>query len=134
MQWHPEYDTGIASVDAEHREVVRKLGELGVALQSGERVEAIKELILTLEEYVLRHFAHEEALMLRTRCSAEAANCRAHQEFTRKFATWVTQLRAGHATVSVAAEIQREASAWIRLHILTVDCALRNHRTPAGSG
>lgn len=125
MQWRSEFETGHPRIDAEHREFWRQLGGIEEAILNGEEQDQIRQLMGTLQNYVTGHFAHEEAHMLRLGCSAYEVNCRAHHEFMRKLATWIEHLRAYPASPSFAAEIHREAVAWIEAHVLKIDCQLR---------
>jgi len=126
MQWRSEFETGHPRVDAEHREFLRQLGVIEEAILNGQEQEQIRGLMITLQNYVTGHFAHEEVHMLRLGCSAYEANCRAHHEFMHKLAVWTEHLRSYPASPSFAKDIHREAQAWIESHILKIDCHLRD--------
>ena len=78
-----------------------------------------------LNQYVRAHFAREESIMRAVKCPASGENCTAHQTLVRKLDGWVTRLNAGGATTSLVLEIYRDASTWLREHIVKVDCQLR---------
>jgi hemerythrin len=63
--------------------------------------------------------------MQRVGCPAFDENCRAHDQFVRKLEEWGRQLQTAGASTSLVLAVHREASAWIRSHIVGVDCKLR---------
>lgn len=123
--WRPHLETGHPQIDAEHREIIRQLDDLKWAIDAGAGRERTVELITMLQHYALKHFAREEALMLRVRCPLHAVNCAAHAEFARKLAGWLELLTYSGTPISLVLEVHREAIGWIERHILHVDCGLR---------
>jgi len=127
IQWNDSLATGHPMVDHDHRQLINSLNELEVALQTGAGKEQLGKIIAFLNTYTREHFTREEAHMQRVGCPAHAENCKAHADLIAKLDGWVVRLNAG-ATTSLVLEIYRETSAWIRNHILKVDCQLRNCR------
>lgn len=123
-QWNPQFETGHAVIDAEHREFLRQLALLKATIDAGAGREKVVEFIVILQRYVLGHFAREEAHMLRVGCPAHERNCAAHREFALKFDHWLELLTYAGTPVSLLLEVHRESLAWINHHILKVDCAL----------
>lgn len=128
--WTPELETGHHAIDAEHQQVFAMLDAIGSNVGKGDR-QRDHDLIVALQEYVLRHFAREEAYMLQVRCPSFQANARAHGEFTQRFTDWLNLLTVGHAPESLVEDIHREATIWIKAHILNCDCGLRSCRARA---
>jgi hemerythrin-like metal-binding protein len=79
-----------------------------------------------LNSYVREHFSREESIMRIVSCPAAGQNCTAHQALIRKLDAWVARLNAEGATTALVLEVNREASAWLQQHILSVDCQLRS--------
>ena len=98
------------------------------ALHRGEGREQITGMIVFLNSYAREHFAREEAHMDRVGCLAAAENRRAHDQFVAKLDGWVDRLRTAGVSTGLVLEVHREASGWIRQHILACDCKLRGCR------
>jgi hemerythrin len=129
ITWTPTLETGHPIVDNDHKQLVNQLNALSDALHRGEGQDQIMGMIVFLNSYARDHFAREEAHMDRVRCPSAAENRKAHAQFVAKLDGWVVRLRAAGATTSLVLEVHREASAWIRNHILACDCKLRGCAT-----
>ena len=125
ITWNTSLETGHTIVDTDHKQLIAQLNALSDALHEGEGREKITGMIVFLNSYAREHFAREEAHMQRIGCSAYAENCQAHRQFTSKLDGWVEKLRSSGASTSLVLEVHREASAWIRNHIIGCDCKLR---------
>lgn len=129
--WHARLETGHPHIDAEHQEFFRRLDNVRGAIEAGLAREQIVELIVILQKYTLGHFSREEAYMRRVECPALAANCTAHQEFSRRLESWLKLLTSDSLPISLLMDIHHESTSWIENHILGVDCQLRGCRVPA---
>jgi hemerythrin-like metal-binding protein len=125
LVWKPEFETGVALIDADHRHLLMQINALEEALAEGAGEERLAELVSFLNGYARHHFTREEAVMKTRRCPASAENCLAHQMFVKKLDRWTAFLELAGANRSLLREVHREISAWIRHHILNVDCRLR---------
>jgi len=128
ISWSSTLETGHAIVDNDHKKLIDQLNALSDALHRGEGREQITGMIVFLNSYAREHFAREEAHMQRIGCSAFEENRRAHDQFVAKLDGWVAKLRSAGASTGLVLEVHREASAWIRNHILACDCKLRGCR------
>lgn len=128
IQWTSALETGHAVVDNDHKQLIAQLNALQDALHRGEGKERVVEMIEFLAAYVQQHFDREEAHMKRVDCPAYHENCRAHDEFIAKFDDWVSRLRSAGSSTALVLDVHRETSAWIRSHIIGVDCKLRGCR------
>jgi hemerythrin len=124
ITWTTELETGHASVDNDHRKLVESLNALEAALREGAGKEKIAAMIGFLNQYAREHFKREEEHMQRTNCPAYAENCREHKAFVSRLNAWVLRLNDKPSTTLVL-EVHRETVAWIRAHIIKVDCKLR---------
>ncbi len=117
-------------VDHDHQQLIASLNELDEALKQGAGKEQVERIISFLNRYTRDHFAREEEHMKRIGCPAYNENCQEHDAFIAKLDGWVAKLQSGSST-GLVLEIYRETSAWIRGHILKVDCKLRLCQTQA---
>ena len=128
INWNSTLETGHAMVDNDHKQLVEQLNQLSDALARGEGKERITGMIVFLNSYAREHFAREEKHMQQVGCPAFGENCRAHAQFLTKLAGWLERLKSTGASTSLVLEIHREACAWIKAHIVGVDCKLRGCR------
>jgi len=128
IPWNNTLETGHAVVDNDHKQLVEQLNQLSEALMNGAGKDRITDMIVFLNSYAREHFAREETHMQRVKCPAYAENCRAHAQFAAKLDGWVARLQSSGATTALVIEIHREACAWIKSHIVGIDCKLRGCR------
>ncbi len=126
ISWSSEYETGVASVDADHRRLMEGLNELEQALSSGSGSRRIGEVLAFLASYAADHFAREEACMNRFNCPTAIANKAAHRDFIIKFTAAQSRIeKSPNSAALIALQVHRELSDWIVNHILRIDSALK---------
>jgi hemerythrin-like metal-binding protein len=128
IQWTDSLATGHQMVDQDHQQLIKSLNELEQALKNGAGREQVTQLIAFLNDYARGHFSREEAHMVRVGCPAHAENQREHQQFVARLDGWVSRLKFEGSSTPLVLEVYRDTSAWIRAHILKVDCKLRGCR------
>jgi hemerythrin-like metal-binding protein len=124
IEWNNSFLTGHAMVDADHQHLILIINELEAAISTGKGAAEIRGIIGQLSAYTVAHFSREEELMERVGCAAQAQNCAAHRTLMLKLDAWSLRLQQGEG-VSLALEVFRECNAWLKDHILRVDCQLR---------
>ena len=118
--------TGVAQIDAQHKELFRRFNAFHDALSKGQ---AVSQLVPTLDfmtKYAESHFRGEEGLMAVHKCPTAAANKVAHAEFIKTIANLKRQVENGGLTASAAIQVERTLTAWLRTHICTIDVKLRD--------
>lgn len=133
LVWKPEFETGVAQIDADHRELIKGLNHLETALQSGEGSKTISKVLAFLEAYANQHFSREEACMYRLQCPSAIANKSAHQQFRETFARARERLASPTGGALVAAQVHREMCEWITNHICKIDSGLKSCAAKAGA-
>lgn len=122
-EWTPELSVGDERIDAQHRELFRRAARLFEGLRRGEP-EEIGELVGFLREYVVEHFATEEALMRETRYPGYASHKAEHDEFISD----LLELSAEHERDGSGAFMTVKAShwlkEWLRQHVSGTDAEL----------
>jgi hemerythrin len=123
MEWSAELSAGFGELDAQHRELIRLLGEVDA------RIEAVDErgaaaALGSLASAVVRHFAAEEAMMERWQYPDRQAHKRSHDLFLQD----VLALEREEAEVGLTQEVVDWARSrlpeWISFHMLTNDAPL----------
>lgn len=124
LTWDVTMSTGIARIDNQHQELIRKLNALLDAMQKGRGKEEIAKLLGFLGEYVIKHFSDEEAEMERLQCPAAVANRIAHQQFIKRFTDFRNRFEKEGAGPRIIIEVQKSLVDWVVMHIRGVDTKL----------
>lgn len=77
MLWNNTLECGIVSIDEQHKELFR---QVDILLASGSR-DRIPETLNFLGQYVVKHFAMEEAMHNRSRYPKTMAHKKLHTDF-----------------------------------------------------
>jgi hemerythrin len=124
--WRDKYETGLPSVDCQHRKLVRITASLADALARTSEVtpDEVRTLFSELGNYGQVHFADEEALMLRA-----GVDARTQQEQRQQHQGFIQDVtRLGEIAVSdnrlddaAARTIMNFLVSWIAFHMLHAD-------------
>jgi two-component system NtrC family sensor kinase len=122
--WNARFETGIASVDAQHRELVEIVNAMGDALISGKASDASLESTFDrLARYAQFHFADEERLMFQSAMMEHHGSL--HQQHHLQFVEQLTSMWKGRAEFQNPAEVLHGfLSSWLTFHILEEDQAM----------
>ena len=63
MEWYESYCIGVASIDSQHKEMVRMVSRLQTTLVGGDINLEVANALRFLVDYTKRHFADEEKFM-----------------------------------------------------------------------
>ena len=119
--WNSRFETGIASVDEQHRRLVEIVNQMGSILVDGSATESsISDIFGALAAYAQYHFADEERLMFEA--SLDPAHIALHQQHHRQFVEQLTTMWKGRADIENSpAVLQSFLSSWLTFHILEED-------------
>ncbi len=126
MRWTPALETGNATVDKEHRELIALIDELELA-DVGADETRVPEVLDQLTEYVTVHFQMEEKLMRREEYPADAieAHLAEHRDFAARTEEFVRAYNDGELdSVEPIVDFLYE---WFSHHIVEVDTAMAAH-------
>ena len=121
MPWGDDFKLGIASIDEQHRELVRMVNHLHQALKSRTGAKESGRILAELAGYSVSHFAHEEDLFATHAYPDRAAHEKTHKDLVEKITAFKTQFDQGKAGLSM--ELMEFLTNWLRHHILEVDKA-----------
>jgi hemerythrin len=126
LEWNEGLmSTGVPEVDAQHKELIKRLNELFTRMQRGDGIQAISGVLDFLANYATRHFAHEEGCMDNMRCPATMANKQAHAAFLTTFAKLRKRFDAEGPSALLAIETQKQLSSWLINHICKIDTQMK---------
>lgn len=117
--------TGVASLDEQHRELIRIVNQL---MDAGYNQRGRSEVGQTLEflgKYVREHFAREEELMDLHNCPVATQNKQAHQAFLVEFDRLARRFEDEGPTQEFIFAVRTRLVDWLIRHISMVDTRLR---------
>ena len=125
IKWNPKFETGIPTVDAQHRKLVALCNKLRSAIMKSSSAQGLKwedSLASALREctdYVQTHFHDEEVLMQAAGYEGYERHKKEHEAFTRK----VLETAQGFSSSSVKSALQfvNFLYEWILSHIAHED-------------
>lgn len=120
--WDQRFETGLPSVDAQHRRLVDIVNHLGEQQANGEASESasLQALIYELARYAREHFTDEEKLMQQT--GVDEQHRQQHAQHHRQFVEQVVALWNSRTTLSHPLEtLHGFLAAWLTVHILGED-------------
>jgi len=118
--WNSIMQTGITSIDAQHKTLVENVNNLFDSVQQGKGDKATEPIILFLERYTLEHFKMEEELMAKSGYPGFAAHKKQHQDLIRKVKNLRYQQR-DRTNPTLWRELSAFLSDWWREHIMRAD-------------
>jgi len=123
--------TGVPSVDAQHQELFRRVGQLQEAMRQGRGRDEVGKLLEFLGGYIVDHFTDEEQWMERLNCPAAAENRRAHRELLAKFNEFRAAFQKGDLGPTAVMQLYEVLTDWLVRHVQGIDMRLRT-AAPAG--
>ena len=121
MQWDTSLECGVDIVDNEHKGLFKMVCDLMQESKEGNAKEASGKALDFLGEYVVHHFAHEEALMRQCRYPYAGEHKNAHDKFINTFHALKEKFERSHDNLSATIEIKHAAMSWIINHIKVID-------------
>ncbi len=120
IQWNEGMSVGVDAIDSDHRRLLETINEINDAITEGKTSDVIEKIFVRLEQYVVEHFAREEALMEQGHYDELEQHRRQHQKFVNK----VPQLKAkllSADSMDVALEVSLFLTNWLMNHVIMED-------------
>jgi hemerythrin len=124
LELDPLLLTGDDHLDAQHRELFRRIGELLEASRARRSRDEVGRLLDFLGDYVVHHFADEEALMASAAYPGLEAQRAEHQRFVKDFAALYEEYKGDGPGPLFVIRVENRVTAWLREHIYRTDRAL----------
>lgn len=118
VEWSDALAIGIPEIDYQHRNLVNMLNALDTALVEGEEREVIAQILDSVGQYVLTHFAAEEALMARIEYEFIDEHKAEHHRIAERADRLRQRFDEGEDT---AGEMREFLIRWLLNHIAGVD-------------
>ena len=120
IDWSDEYDTGIASIDEQHRRLVEIVNRFDEASRRGRGTRIMQDILNDLIGYTQEHFAHEESLM----AAAGYQGLRKHQTLHRQLLQKVERCQYDFSQGRrITREVRELLRYWVESHLMDEDQA-----------
>lgn len=126
VDWRSEFETGIASVDHEHRELIGLINALHMVIGQGATRARVAGFLGEVLARIAAHFALEEAMMRQHRYDDYAAHKADHERLLDELRD-IMDANEHDGEADAAAELGRAVHDWFVVHFKTRDARL--HRT-----
>jgi hemerythrin len=132
VQWHDSLATGDEEIDAQHREMFRRLAALVGALEQGRRDE-IPRTFEFLGGYLVDHFGAEERAMEERGYPGRNVHRAAHARFVREYGELQGLYEATGPSLAIAVKAATWIQGWLQGHLFGADRAFARYlREPPG--
>lgn len=121
--WMPDFEVGIAGIDAEHASLVALYNDLVHSLQRGASGVMNQGIMRSLLRYLCEHMDREEGYIRLHSFPGADAHIREHRDFGNALQALSTHPPDGEAAEQAARLLRK----WILHHILVSDRALFDH-------
>jgi hemerythrin len=119
-----DMETGVANIDAQHKELVDRLNTIvSMGTQSVSKEETEKTLKL-LEKYIVKHFGDEEALQKKHNYPKYEWHREQHQLYIAQFKELEKEFHANGHSARFTLELSNSIITWIVRHIKSADVEL----------
>jgi len=121
IQWQPEYDLGIESIDNQHKQLVEIVNKFDEAMHKGKGSRIMNSILDDLIKYTEIHFADEEKFMAAGEYSGLKKHRAQHRQLLQKVERFKFDFNQNGRRIT--AEVQDFLRYWLTSHILHEDTA-----------
>ncbi len=126
VHWNESLAIGVASIDAQHRELFTRIESFEAALERSD-TSGITDAFDFLRSYAAIHFADEERLMREGAFPAQEEHRAEHREFTARLEALVREHREKGASAFLGLRARNWIVVWLLDHVGVRDQALGRH-------
>ncbi|MCX7793602.1 MAG: bacteriohemerythrin [Thermodesulfovibrionales bacterium] len=121
LKWSDELSTGVNEIDAQHKELLKRLNMLREACREGRGKEIIDELILFLEDYIKIHFGLEERYMKQYNYPGIEFHIAQHRDLEKRFKELKADFEKNGLRLVATLETNELLGQWWLNHISRTD-------------
>ncbi len=119
ITWSHELALGVPIIDTQHKELCNYINKLYKAMQSNANEKVLQELLTSLSNYTVRHFAEEEKIFAASAYPDTKRHKEIHGKFIAKLEDFKAQLTQGSAVLSI--QLLEFLKDWLIKHIMGTD-------------
>jgi hemerythrin len=119
MKWSDSYNTGVADIDEQHKQLVAILNRLKSSIADRTSREVCSGILDELIDYTQKHFRFEEGLMEASGYSLYASHKKVHEELLAQVLSYRQKLATSNESISF--ELLHFLQMWLVKHISESD-------------
>lgn len=116
--WTSNLNTGIETIDKQHRMIVEYINQLDDAITGGNKSAQVAKVIAKLVDYTVSHFKYEERLLEEAQYPFLKAHRNVHEIFIKRLNSYQERLDLGE---DISGELHAMMFSWLFGHILHDD-------------
>jgi hemerythrin len=121
VEWTEQLSVGVDEIDAQHRELYRRVDRFLAALAEKRGAAELEPLVRYLGDYVREHFAEEQRLMEFCFYPALGEHLEEHQGFEAEFGVLAEELGRTGPSFGLAKRLVALLVDWLDHHLATTD-------------
>ena len=121
VEFDPVLLTGVDDIDAQHRELFQRIGQLLEASRNHRSREEVVRLLEFLGGYVVDHFAAEEVTMEAARYPRVDGHRAEHRQFMKELEILRHELKSEGPSNLFVIRVGNRVTEWLREHIYRTD-------------
>jgi hemerythrin len=125
--WTDDLSVGVKDIDQQHQELFKRINMLMDAMWEGKGKDEVGNLMNFLAEYVVVHFADEEALMESSEYPGLEGHRKIHQDFVRSIDGTKKRFDEDEVNTDFVVGVLDETCRWLREHIGKTDKLIGEH-------
>jgi hemerythrin len=124
IEFDPVLLTGVDEIDAQHRELFARIGQLLEASRNRRSREEVVRLLEFLGQYVVEHFAAEERIMASAGYPQLDGHHAEHVQFVKELEILRHELKSEGPSNLFVIRVGNRVTEWLREHIYRTDRSL----------
>ncbi|WP_019229683.1 bacteriohemerythrin [Sedimentibacter sp. B4] len=125
--WDKSLETGNPSIDSQHKSLINAINELLDACSQGKGRNEVSKTLNFLQDYVIKHFADEEMLQLKSSYPDYKVHKEKHEAFKVTVKNIADEFKENGATIQLVAKVNSSVGGWLINHIKSEDKKVAAH-------
>jgi len=120
-------ETGVAKIDAQHRELVDRLNAVVAMGTKSVSSEETRKTLNLLGDYIVKHFGDEEALQIQSGYPKYEWHKEQHRQYIAEFQALKDEFAANGSSAKFTLALNKSIIEWIVKHIKFADVDFGKH-------
>ncbi|MDR3354266.1 MAG: hemerythrin family protein [Synergistaceae bacterium] len=120
MLWTKNLETGIPTIDEQHKELFRQIDAL-LAVSGANKEKQVTEALNFLDRYIVKHFTDEQNMHLQSKYPKAVAHRTYHDNYVTTFRQLKEKYIKEGPTVANNMAVNKSVVGWLKEHILIHD-------------
>lgn len=119
--------TGNSVIDSEHRQLFDAINKLLDACSAGRGRDQLADTMRFLEDYINKHFSHEEQLQMQSKYPDYARHHQLHEGYKAVVREVSNELKQSGPSIALVGKVNSNVAGWLLNHIKTEDKKVAMH-------